>query len=195
MNRSAPCMFVVLSVMATPGVSRSDGQPKAGSGPPVQAGDWVRADPGSEGVSAERLRAMDSAISAGTFQRTTSVLIARRGRLVHEAYFDDLGADGLRNTRSVTKTVTGMLVGIAINQGLLPGVQAPVLPFFPDRLPLENPDPRKDRITVEDFLTMSSLLECPPEARSALPRRRPVERREDRGRGVGSGLRQAPRAG
>jgi CubicO group peptidase (beta-lactamase class C family) len=43
---------------------------------------------------------------------------------------------------------------------VLSGVQAPILPYFPDREPLQNPDPRKAKITVEDFLTMSSLLEC-----------------------------------
>src|SRR5262249_60306164 len=64
------------------------------------------------------------------------------------------------NTRSATKTITGMLVGLAIERGFIPSVTAPVLPYFRDREPLANPDPRKAKITIEDFLTMSSLLEC-----------------------------------
>src|SRR5437879_12578565 len=59
-----------------------------------------------------------------------------------------------------SKSVTDMLVGIAIDKGLLAGVDVPILPFFPDKQPLQNPDPRQAKITVEDFLTMSSLLEC-----------------------------------
>ena len=55
-----------------------------------------------------------------------------------------------------------MLVGAAVDRGLL-RAESPVLPFFKERLPLANPDPRKERITVEDFLTMSSLLECDDE--------------------------------
>ncbi|MET0336219.1 MAG: serine hydrolase, partial [Caulobacter sp.] len=103
--------------------------------------------------------AMDAAIRAGQFQKITSVVVARRGQLVHEAYFDEGGAHARRNTRSVTKTVTAMLVGAAIARGDLK-VDAPVAPFVQGRKPFENPDPRKARITVEDFLTMSSLLEC-----------------------------------
>jgi CubicO group peptidase (beta-lactamase class C family) len=54
-----------------------------------------------------------------------------------------------------------MLLGIAIDEKRLAGVDARVLHFFPEiRSRIANPDPRKDRITVEDLLTMSSLLEC-----------------------------------
>jgi CubicO group peptidase (beta-lactamase class C family) len=112
------------------------------------------------GLSDARLSAMETAIRAGEFKKITSVLVARNGTPVFEAYFNGADAATLHNTRSATKTVTGMLVGIAIDKGLLAGVQAPILPFFPDRQPLQNPDPRKAKITVEDFLTMSSLLEC-----------------------------------
>jgi len=103
-----------------------------------------------------------AAVRAGTYKQITSVLISRRGELIFEQYFDDGGPEALRNTRSATKTVTGMLVGAAVDRRLL-RVDSPVLPFFGDRLPLVNPDPRKSLITVEDFLTMSSLLECDDE--------------------------------
>ena len=101
-------------------------------------------------------------IGSGTYQQVTSVIVARADRVLYEQYFDTLGSEGLRNTRSATKTVTGMLVGAAVDRGLM-RAESPVLPFFKDRLPLANPDPRKERITVEDFLTMSSLLECDDE--------------------------------
>jgi CubicO group peptidase (beta-lactamase class C family) len=102
------------------------------------------------------------AVGAGTYKQITSVIVARGDRVVYERYFDTAGAEALRNTRSATKTVTGMLVGAAVDRGLL-RAESPVLPFFKDRLPVANPDPRKERITVEDFLTMSSLLECDDE--------------------------------
>lgn len=111
-------------------------------------------------LSAQTLAPMTKAIQAGEFQAVTSVLVARRGQVVYEQYFDKDGAEGLRNTRSATKTIAGMLVGIAIEKKLLGGVDAPVFAFFPDKHPVAHPDPRKERITVEDLLTMSSLLEC-----------------------------------
>jgi CubicO group peptidase (beta-lactamase class C family) len=121
---------------------------------------WPSASPGSQNVSADALSALDAAVRGGTYQKITSVLIARHGRLVHETYFDDGGADLHRNTRSVTKTVTAMLAGAAIAEGDIASADAPVMPFIASYGPFDHPDPRKDAITIEDLLTMSSLLEC-----------------------------------
>ncbi len=120
---------------------------------------WTVASSDSEGLSAAKLNAMEQAIRSGAFKKITSILIARDGKLVYESYFDG-DAQSIRNTRSATKTVTGMLVGIAIDKKLLAGVDAAILSFFKEKLPVQNPDPRKDKITIEDFLTMSSVLEC-----------------------------------
>jgi CubicO group peptidase (beta-lactamase class C family) len=119
--------------------------------------------PSSAGISAERLGQMEQAIKAGDFKAITSVLIARHGKLAYEHYFDSDGIDGLRNTRSATKTITGMLIGAAIDRHIIPSVDAHVLDYLKDKLPIDSPDPRKEKITIEDFLTMSSLLECDDE--------------------------------
>ena len=111
------------------------------------------------GLSSVRLEAMENAIRSGELQKIQSVVIARHGELVYEAYFGGAEASTPMDVRSASKTVTSMLVGIAIDRKLLPGVGAQVLGYFPEKR-RANPDPRKERITVEDFLTMSSLLEC-----------------------------------
>ena len=121
------------------------------------------ADVAQEGFSVQRLNEMQKAIEAGEFKTITSVLVARHGRIIYEHYFDKDGIDGLRNTRSATKTLTGALAGLAIARGSLPGVNARVMDYFPDKQPFQNPDPRKNEITIEDLLTMSSLLECDDE--------------------------------
>ncbi|MXP32785.1 serine hydrolase [Erythrobacter jejuensis] len=101
---------------------------------------------------------IDTKVEAGEFNRTTSILLTRGDQVLHESYYDEGGAGALRNTRSVTKTVTGMLVGIAVARGALPGADAKVLDYFP--FTPDNPDPRKSAMTVEDLLTMSGPLEC-----------------------------------
>lgn len=129
--------------------------------PPESRDDgWATASPESVGISRDPLAKMESAIRSGEFKKIGSVLIARRGRLAYEAYFDG-DASTLRDTRSATKTITGALVGIAIEEKKLSGVDARVLALLPEHVSkMKNPDPRKDKITVEDFLTMSSPLEC-----------------------------------
>jgi CubicO group peptidase (beta-lactamase class C family) len=98
-------------------------------------------------------------VQAGQHGRVTSLVVARHGDVVWERYAEGHDAETRHNTRSATKTVTGMLVGIAADLGHL-RVEDPVAGFFPELAPLAHPDARKDAITVEDFLTMSSLLEC-----------------------------------
>jgi CubicO group peptidase (beta-lactamase class C family) len=124
------------------------------------ADDWVVATPATVGLAPEPLAAMEKAIRATEFKKIGSVLIARYGKLAYEAYFDG-DASTLRDTRSATKSITDILVGIAIEERKLSGVDARVLSYLTERgRKMQNPDARKDKITIEDFLTMSSPLEC-----------------------------------
>src|SRR5208282_5067702 len=121
---------------------------------------WPTASVASAGISSKPLQEMETAVHAGEFKKIGSVAIARHGKLVYEAYFDG-DANTLRDTRSATKSITDVLIGIAIGEKKLSSVDARVLQLLPERArKLQNPDPRKDKITVEDFLTMSSPLEC-----------------------------------
>lgn len=120
---------------------------------------WQLANAESVGLSSAKLLAADEAIRADEFKKVTSVLVARKGKLAFETYYDGGNASVLRNTRSATKSITGMLIGAAIDNKLLTSVDERVMPFFKEKH-FENPDPRKGKITVEDLLTMSSMLEC-----------------------------------
>ena len=122
--------------------------------------DLPKASAEENGVSSEKLHSLETAIRSGEFKKIGSVVIARHGKLIYEAYFDGDAAT-LRDTRSATKSITDILIGIAIKDKKLSGVDARVLALLPERAKrMQNPDPRKDQITVEDFLTMSSPLEC-----------------------------------
>jgi CubicO group peptidase (beta-lactamase class C family) len=93
------------------------------------------------------------------FGQITSLLVSRGGELVHEQYLEG-DAETLRNTRSCTKTVAGLLLGIAIELGLVASVAAPVVDLLGAIRPVTHADLRKQAITFEDLLTMSSCLEC-----------------------------------
>ncbi|MFW2343628.1 serine hydrolase domain-containing protein [Brevundimonas sp.] len=107
----------------------------------------------------EAFAPLTRAVEAGEFQQVTSVVVSQNGQVIYEHYFDEGGVDALRNTRSVTKTITSVLTGLAIRDGHLSGVNATLAPLLEGRT-VAYPDPRKSAITVEDLMTMSSLLEC-----------------------------------
>ncbi|HST15785.1 MAG TPA: serine hydrolase [Gaiellaceae bacterium] len=89
-------------------------------------------------------------MNLAVYGQITSVLLSQRGELVVEEYVEG-GPDTLRNTRSCTKTVAGMLLGIAIERGVVSGVDA--------RLPelLGEPAPP---VALRELLTMTSCLDC-----------------------------------
>lgn len=111
------------------------------------------------GLEPETLAQLTREISSGAMGTITSVLLSRHGQLVYERYFDSGGATARRNTRSATKTVTGMLAGLAIERQALTGVETPVWPLLARGRSVST-DRRKLETTIEDLLTMSSLLEC-----------------------------------
>jgi CubicO group peptidase (beta-lactamase class C family) len=88
------------------------------------------------------------------------LLVARHGKLILEEYF--YGFDGSRphDLRSAGKSFTSALVGIAIDHGAHFGLHTPVLGLFPEYKTVANLDPRKQRITVENLLSMTSGLAC-----------------------------------
>src|SRR5208337_2075852 len=151
--RSAVLIFAILSSSVA-----TNCQTEASSQSTARG--WPTASAAESGLSDTRLRALDAAIRSGEFKKIGSVLIARHGKLTYEGYFDGDAAT-LRDTRSATKSITDVLIGIAIDEHKLSGVDAKVLALLPERARrIQNPDPRKSAITVEDFLTMSSPLEC-----------------------------------
>jgi CubicO group peptidase (beta-lactamase class C family) len=95
----------------------------------------------------------------GTWNDVHSVLLYHGGKLVLEEYFYGYTPERAHQLRSATKSVVSALAGIAIDRGALPEVGDPAFPHLAYSA-YRNPDPAKTRITIKDFLTMSSGLAC-----------------------------------
>lgn len=109
-------------------------------------------------------RSMAKNIADGDYGNVTSLLVMEKGKIVYEGYFNGANAESLHNTRSVTKTITGMAVGAAIDAELF-SIDTPVANFFDNEAPFEHPDPRKSAMTFQDMISMSGMLECNDEDR------------------------------
>ncbi|MBR9989934.1 MAG: serine hydrolase [Gemmatimonadetes bacterium] len=126
----------------------------------------VDADPGTRTARAQRAptRGLDSLLLAEAFERaagmprTHALLVARHGDLVREGYFRGPGRDGRANIKSASKSIISALVGIAIEEGHLEGLDQPVAPFFP-AIVGEGADPRMDQVTIGRLLSMQAGLE------------------------------------
>jgi CubicO group peptidase (beta-lactamase class C family) len=126
--------------------------------PVAASADWPASSPEAEGLDAARLGDLVRRLRRGDFGRTASVLIVRNGRLALEEYFNGWSADRVHTMQSVSKSVTSLLVGLAIQSGAMRG-DDPIARFFPQYQPFANTDDRKLAITVRDLLTMRSGLD------------------------------------
>jgi CubicO group peptidase (beta-lactamase class C family) len=102
---------------------------------------------------------LDRLINTNDLKLITSVVIAYKGDLIFEGYYNGNQLDTKQNTRSATKTITGSLLGCMIKDKLIVSEEEKAIIFF-DKSAIKNYDIRKESITIEDLLTMSSLLEC-----------------------------------
>jgi len=97
-------------------------------------------------------------IDDGTYPNVHSVLLYVNGKLVLEEYFYGYAADRKHQLRSATKSIVGALAGIAVDHKRL-DINDPALRLLGIGV-AADPDPRKRKITVRDFLTMRSGLDC-----------------------------------
>jgi CubicO group peptidase (beta-lactamase class C family) len=117
---------------------------------------WMAAPPESQGIdSAELAEGLQSFHDENI--PIDSILIVRDGYIVLDAYYAPYDGSFPHDLASVSKSVTGILVGIAIDQGKLQ-LDSPMVSFFPDRT-IANLDEWKQSITVRDLVSMRNGME------------------------------------
>lgn len=98
--------------------------------------------------------AIAAASSWAESQNSTALLVARNGRLVHEQYWQGSRRDTRFNPQSMSKTVLAMMIGIAIDRGVIASVDDPVGKYLTEW----EGEPRGE-ITLRQMLQMASGLE------------------------------------
>jgi CubicO group peptidase (beta-lactamase class C family) len=119
---------------------------------------WRVSAPEAQGVDSLPLANMLAEIEAQDYA-IDSVSVVRHGYLVLDAYVHPYGPGQPHEIRSCTKSVVSALIGIAIQEGAVEGVDQPLLDLFPGRTAAYR-DARKEAIVLEHVLTMSSGLMC-----------------------------------
>ena len=78
---------------------------------------------------------------------TTAFIVVHKGLLLDERYFNGFRRDSMFKSFSVTKSVVSALLGAAIDDGLVGGIDDPVTKYLP-----EMRDPRFARVTLRNCL-------------------------------------------
>ena len=122
------------------------------------ADQWRRARPQDVGLDGERLDGLVSRIRENRPAGIHGLVVVRRGYLVIDEYFNGSSAGAVHTMQSVSKSVTSLLTGIAVDQGEL-AINLPVIGFFPEYGELQHLDARKRALTVEHLLQMRTGMD------------------------------------
>jgi CubicO group peptidase (beta-lactamase class C family) len=131
--------------------------------------EWAVTTPAEVGLDAARLSELDSFLEQWPKHNIHAVLIVRRDKLVLERYFSGederwVVSSGFvhfsptekHDIRSISKSVTSLLIGIALSEGKFPPLDWPVVDFFPEYSDLHTTE--NACITFRHLLTMSHGL-------------------------------------
>jgi CubicO group peptidase (beta-lactamase class C family) len=94
--------------------------------------------------------------AAAQLPRLHSLTVSQAGELTFEYYARGHGATRHANIKSASKSVISTLTGIALDRGIIPGLDTPIVRWFPELK--KDPDPRKAAITVGHLLSMQTGL-------------------------------------
>lgn len=129
--------------------------------------DWQSITPADAGFAPDIEARLDKLIADKRVWGLHGIVVVRNDRLVLERYFEaednargrPLGkvafkADTQHDLRSVSKSIVGLLYGIALAQGKVPPPEAPLFASFPEYADLAR-EAGRDRLTIHHVLTMT----------------------------------------
>lgn len=123
---------------------------------PIFENRTVSAGPGQEWTVdplEARLKLDDETLAKFEELEPVAYLIIKNGKIVFEQYWEDYGPESLSNSFSMAKSIVGLLVGAAIDDGFIKSIEQPVSDYIP-----EFSNEKNKELKIIDVLTMSSGL-------------------------------------
>ncbi len=124
----------------------------------TQENRWKEATLESVGINAEIINRASKLIEEGTYQGQRSLVIIKDSKLVFEAYYDGYDQNDLFRIYSISKSVTSLLIGIALDNGYLKDENEPIRKLLPQYSALMRNEP-KSTITLRNVLTLTPGFE------------------------------------
>jgi len=93
------------------------------------------------------------------FPNIHSIIIIKGGKIIFEEYYYNYDKNMKHDLRSASKSFTSLLAGVAIENNFINSVYEKVYPFFPEYPSFDYWDARKNKMDIDDLLTMRSGLD------------------------------------
>jgi CubicO group peptidase (beta-lactamase class C family) len=127
---------------------------------PDNLGDgWSTSSAGAEGFDGAALEQALQRLRDGGSDGIDGVVVIHNDRLVAEAYYNGYARDTQHDMRSVTKSFTSALTGIALAQQLF-GIDDPISQHVDGFEQADHMDDRKRAIRIRNLLNMQTGLDC-----------------------------------
>ena len=101
----------------------------------------------------EQIKRMEDAIAAD-YKNMVGMVIVKEGENVYENYYNGCNAESRIHVFSVAKSVVSILIGIAIDKGLIKSIEDKVLDYYLDYT-LKRGEKTLPDIRIKDILTMT----------------------------------------
>ena len=148
-------IMLAASIWGAAAQDKSEDRPQASAESIWPTKGWQTSTPEEQGMDSAALAKL---VAFGTSRSLDSLLVARHGRIVLDAYYAPYAADIPHVINSATKAVIGTLAAMAVKDGLLDSPDRKMLDFFADRS-VADLDDRKKAITVQNLLDMTSGID------------------------------------